>query len=155
MPAKNLVQQSAAAKEHQLIQNPNRIRIVLLAIAFAAGSSSISPAMAQSGDMNCDGAFNIADIPLFVDSLLTTGTFGGCDISRADMNADGLINGRDTQPFVAALLAPCPPGLSLCGGVCVDLMWDGMNCGFCGNMCAPQDYCAWGACTGFCIGCPP
>jgi hypothetical protein len=57
------------------------------------------------GDMNCDDAVTVADIPLFVQALLATGAFGGCDINRADMNEDGLTNGRDTQPFVAVLLA--------------------------------------------------
>jgi hypothetical protein len=47
----------------------------------------------------------------------------------------------------------CPTGLTNCSGACRDLNWDGMNCGFCGNMCNPQDYCSWGACSGYCIGC--
>jgi hypothetical protein len=113
-------------------------------------------ALALPGDMNCDGAVNVADIPLFVDALLATGSFGGCDISRADMNADALIDGRDTQPFVAALMTPtCPDGLTMCGGVCVDLMWDGNNCGACGNQCAPLEYCSLGQCWGTCVGCEP
>ena len=58
------------------------------------------------GDINCDDTVTVADIPPFVQALLNTGGFGGCDINRADMNMDGLINGRDTQPFVAVLLAP-------------------------------------------------
>jgi hypothetical protein len=103
--------------------------------------------MAQTGDMNCDGALNIADIPLFVDALLATGTFGGCDINRADMNADGLINGRDTQPFVASLLAnPCAAGLTLCSGVCVYLPEDPQNCGSCGNVCPTGTSCLGGFC---------
>src|SRR5262245_21141797 len=82
-----------------------------------------STALALLGDMNCDGAVNSTDIPLFVDALLATGSFAGCDINRADMNADALINGLDAQAFVAALLAnPCPPGFTWCDPSCVDLM---------------------------------
>jgi hypothetical protein len=104
--------------------------------------------MAQSGDMNCDGALNIADIPLFVDALVDTGSFGGCDISRADMNGDTLINGHDTQPFVAALLAgPCPGGSTLCNGVCVNLLWNSQNCGSCGNACPEGLVCQNGSCA--------
>jgi hypothetical protein len=62
------------------------------------------PCQCRLGDMNCDDAVDTTDIPLFVQALLQTGGFGGCDISLADMNGDGLINGLDAQAFVAALL---------------------------------------------------
>lgn len=58
------------------------------------------------GDMDCNNVIDTSDVPHFVEALVATGTFTGCDIARADMNADMLIDGRDTQPFAAALLAP-------------------------------------------------
>ncbi len=132
-------------------QKLRHLRIVLLATAFAAGWSPFSPAMAQSGDMNCDGAFDIADIPLFVEAMLPAGGFGGCDINRADMNTDTLIDGRDTQAFVAALLAPpCPGGQTLCFGVCHDLR---NEISFCGTTCENAVSCSvFETCTdGVCV----
>lgn len=58
------------------------------------------------GDLNCDLAVDLADVPHFVEALLATGNFTGCDVNRADMSQDGLIDGGDTRQFVAALLAP-------------------------------------------------
>jgi hypothetical protein len=65
------------------------------------------------GDMNCDGVVDLNDVPLYVEALLGTPDFAGCDIMRADINADTLINGLDTQPFIALLLftEPSPPTL--------------------------------------------
>jgi len=119
-----------------------------------------SAASACVGDMNCDGAFNTADIPLFVDALLATGSFGGCDINRADMNADALINGLDTQPFVAMLLAspgPCSGGQMWCGGACREVQLDPSHCGCCFNQCGPGQNCAGGICQDAepCPGCGP
>jgi len=58
------------------------------------------------GDMNCNGSVTVADIPLFIQALLGTPGFPGCDVTRADVNNDGLNNGRDVKPFVALLTAP-------------------------------------------------
>ncbi len=128
--------------------NPGNARIIVFAIATTLVCGAASPSMAQRGDMNCDGAVNTADIPLFVQALLGTGSFGGCDINRADMNADARVNGLDTQAFAAALLASgCPPG--------TDFNWDALNCGSCGHACQGTEYCSWGECYGVCIGCGP
>lgn len=56
------------------------------------------------GDLNCSGSVDVADVPLFVEALLSPGTFGGCDISLADVNGDTLTDGRDIGGFVAAVL---------------------------------------------------
>lgn len=64
------------------------------------------PCACPLGDMNCDDAVNTGDIPLFVQALLQSGGFGGCDINLADVNQDAQINGRDVSPFVTALLMP-------------------------------------------------
>ena len=56
------------------------------------------------GDLNCDNAVTVADVPHFIDALISPGSFTGCDIMRADMNADSLNDGRDTAAFAAALV---------------------------------------------------
>jgi len=58
------------------------------------------------GDLNCDGAIDAADLPLFVQALLVADDFAGCDISRADLNEDGVPDGDDVQLFLYALLQP-------------------------------------------------
>jgi hypothetical protein len=40
----------------------------------------------------------------------------------------------------------CPPGLTFCTGVCVDLMIDMSNCGACGLSCPPAGVCVTGIC---------
>lgn len=62
-----------------------------------------NPCPFVKGDVNCDRAMDMADIPLFVDAVI--GTYVGCDITLADMNEDGWEDGLDIQPFVSALLA--------------------------------------------------
>lgn len=61
-----------------------------------------------SGDLNCDGAVGMEDIPAFVLALLDpseyAGTYPDCDPLQADLNHDGAIAGDDVQPFVAGLL---------------------------------------------------
>ena len=42
----------------------------------------------------------------------------------------------------------CPPGSAMCGGSCIDILWDGTNCGGCGFQCAPLEFCNWGVCEG-------
>ena len=61
-----------------------------------------------SGDMDCDGDLDLADISAFtlamLDSPAWTSTYPYCNINRGDMNGDGLINGADIQLFVDALI---------------------------------------------------
>ena len=49
--------------------------------------------------------------------------------------------------------AGCPAGSAMCGDACVDLLFDGLNCGACGHQCQPLEFCSWGVCEGSCIGC--
>ncbi len=61
------------------------------------------------GDLNCDGAVDVGDIPFFVQALTDPGGFTGCDIGRADVNADGTTDGGDIPTFVGCVLAGgCP-----------------------------------------------
>jgi hypothetical protein len=64
------------------------------------------------GDVNCDHAVNMDDVPYFVAALI--GGYTGCDITLADMNCDGNADGLDIAPFVDCLVnsnfPPCPTG---------------------------------------------
>ncbi len=60
------------------------------------------------GDMNCDGAFNGADIDPFFLALGDMGAYElaypGCEGAfRGDMNGDGAFNGADIDAFFTAL----------------------------------------------------
>ncbi|MCH8805051.1 MAG: S8 family serine peptidase [Planctomycetes bacterium] len=73
----------------------------------ASEASSYSVAACSLGDMNCDGAFNGADIdPFFLalgDPAAYMAAFPNCDILQGDMNGDGLVNGGDIDPFFQCL----------------------------------------------------
>lgn len=52
-----------------------------------------------AGDMDCSGLVDMADLPEFLDYLLSG--FPSC---RADINGDQAVDGRDIDPFVTAVL---------------------------------------------------
>ena len=60
-----------------------------------------------AGDLNCDGAFNCADIdPFFLALGAPTAyraRFPECDFTLADMDGDGRVTGADIDPFFTAL----------------------------------------------------
>ena len=65
------------------------------------------------GDLNCDGFVNPADIPHFVQALLSPSGYDAdhdgdpypvCQRSLADFNQDTMEDGLDIQLFVNALL---------------------------------------------------
>jgi hypothetical protein len=67
-----------------------------------------------SGDLNCDGVLNTADIPHFVEAILDSTTYAAdhdgspyppCQRSHADLNGDTRVDGLDIQYFVDELLA--------------------------------------------------
>ncbi len=58
----------------------------------------------DAGDMNCDATLDIQDIPPFIDALISSVGFAGCDINLADMNNDGIRDGLDLSLFVEELL---------------------------------------------------
>ncbi len=62
------------------------------------------------GDVNCDSALDLDDIPALVTALLDPNeyaiTYDGCNILNVDLNVDGDVNGLDVQELVDALLAP-------------------------------------------------
>jgi hypothetical protein len=57
-----------------------------------------------------------------------------------DSAADWSLSGPSTPGYL------CNPGLTLCGGRCVDRALDRANCGACGTACGPQQTCIAGAC---------
>ena len=65
-----------------------------------------------AGDMNCDGAFNGADIdPFFMalaDPAKYVARYSYCYLFLADMNRDGRVDGADIDPFFACLAGNCP-----------------------------------------------
>ncbi len=73
--------------------------------AIAAAQAALVPV---SGDMDCSGALDAADVAVFVQAQIDPDAYAAghptCAILRGDMNGDGLLDGRDVQGFVAALL---------------------------------------------------
>ena len=59
------------------------------------------------GDMNCDCAVNLVDVPGFIEALVDPAAYvaihPGCAIGNGDMQPDGQVNGRDVQVFVDKL----------------------------------------------------
>lgn len=64
---------------------------------------------ASSGDLNCDGIVNVADIAPFAMALTDPQGYAlaypGCHGRGADLNVDCLINGQDIAQFVDSLLS--------------------------------------------------
>ncbi|MFO0972897.1 MAG: PA14 domain-containing protein [Phycisphaerae bacterium] len=56
------------------------------------------------GDLDCDHAVTMSDVPRFVSLLLDPNQIDVCTSQSADMNADGAVDGMDVQAFVAVLL---------------------------------------------------
>ena len=53
------------------------------------------------GDVNCDGAINLLDVPAFVDAIVS-GSFS----PKADINLDGSVDLLDVSPFIELLAGP-------------------------------------------------
>jgi hypothetical protein len=56
------------------------------------------------------------------------------------------MNACEDSEFCAAGACACRPGLTECGGACVDLAADAQNCGACGNACSGGGACVDGVC---------
>ena len=114
----------------------------ILALA-ACGTSAPAPARCAPGDVICGGACT---------SLLTSqSNCGGCGIA---CQAPG--NGGTTSCVGGACQPACAAPLGLCnartdagasGLACTDTSADPVNCGACGQVCAPQQTCNAGRCT--------
>lgn len=64
----------------------------------------------SSGDLNCDGQVNAADVAPFTQALLDPAAYQAahptCNRNGADVNADGFIDGRDIQAMTHKIIAP-------------------------------------------------
>ena len=73
----------------------------------AIGLAGVTVTFRLLGDVNCDGAFNGADIdPFFLalgDPAGYATAFPDCDLVLADMNCDGAVNGADIDAFFLCL----------------------------------------------------
>lgn len=62
----------------------------------------------ESGDLNCDGVLDVADVAPFVTALTDIDAydagFPSCTATHGDMNTDGALNAADVGAFVSALL---------------------------------------------------
>jgi hypothetical protein len=77
----------------------------------------------------------------------TTGSGG------ATTGSGGATTGAGGDPGLTGsggATAPCNAGLTLCGGLCVDIVSDAANCGDCGVVCPTGQYCSVGTCTTAC-----
>jgi len=77
-------------------------------VSVGPTSVQLTVVPAVIGDVNCDCALSVADIPAFVqalvDPLAYQVMYPGCDLGNADVNGDTLANGRDVSLFVELLL---------------------------------------------------
>jgi len=71
-------------------------------LAFLGENANV-PGGPVAGDMDCDCHVSSSDVPPFIEALLDSPTFTGCDIDHADMNGDGKIDGDDIAAFVASV----------------------------------------------------
>ncbi len=81
---------------------------------------------------------------------------GGCSSSSDDGTTDvpDVPEARDgdVPRDDGGEVAACDPGLTACGGFCVDLQDDPANCGACGTTCPLDRPCDRGACSDACTG---
>ncbi len=76
-------------------------------VAKNTGGSTSGPiwsfTTARLGDLNCDGAFDGADIWALFTGLTDwqqyLRDYPGCDLLNGDMNGDGYVDGGDITPF--------------------------------------------------------
>lgn len=89
--------------------------------AFTTAGDNVSPCWARwgpdcaRGDLNCDQLVDSADVPLFVDALLSTQPLTVCEAYTANVNGDmdcaggPRVDASDIQPFVDCVLGGlCP-----------------------------------------------
>ncbi len=78
--------------------------------AFLSGPNAgcIAPGAQMKGDLDCNCAISLTDIPEFVQALVDPiayqATHPSCPLANGDMNGDTAVNGSDVSMFVAVLL---------------------------------------------------
>jgi alpha-D-xyloside xylohydrolase len=128
-----------------------------------SGGTAGSGGVSTSGGTTASGGGTAATGATATDSGGTTGaggtaTSGGgtaatgatATDSGGTTGAGGTSSGASTSTGTGGAGEACSAGLTLCGGLCVDLMADAANCGQCDMVCASDQVCSVGACTGAC-----
>lgn len=76
----------------------------------------------------------------------TTGAGAATSVSSTAASIDATVSSTSTSSG-GTCAAPCDPGLTCCGGACVNAQNDILNCGACGTTCpGPSPYCHLGVC---------
>jgi hypothetical protein len=124
-------------------KRPTR-RATLRLLAGGVLAGLLSPRLARAAmqpDRDGDGLFDDDE----------TGVYG-TDPDNPDSDGDGVDDGQEvydgTDPLTPQGGAGCGAGLTNCGGVCVDLVNDRLNCGACGAACAELVNCWESNCGG-------
>ncbi len=151
-----------------------------LAVVISAGATGTARGVMSVGDMNCDGAINGLDIPLFVNCLLGTncnlnlvdcdGNPGnGCETNlNTNVNHCGacgqacsIANGTAACVGGACTVGSCDSGYANCDGNAAngceaELFSDPNHCGNCGVVCPGRPHagptCEQGLCGFECVG---
>ncbi len=97
--------------------------------AVTASGVTCPQGWAANGSAGFCGVGGACCVPAFVTCAASSDCLAG------KVCVDGLCQGG------------CAPGQSLCEGDCVDLAWNSLHCGACGNACAAGETCTWGLCT--------
>jgi hypothetical protein len=108
--------------------------------ALLAGGEVAPVRAAQRPDRDGDGLYDDDEVEVY-----------GTNPDVFDTDGDGVGDGEEvylgTDPRTpAGGNAGCPAGQALCGGVCIDVSADPLNCGACGSICAASQSCVSGVC---------
>ena len=108
---------------------------------FDAFSKSLAESVSRRDTLRRLGAVLAGAVlaPLMLGTARAGGP-GRAAQTRAKPSAKGA---REPSSFRAD---DCPPPLANCGGVCVDLDFDPINCGACGFFCDIGESCLGGVC---------
>jgi hypothetical protein len=115
----------------------------------ACVAGNCQPSAAQSAQTLECGADSAACNGVCVDVLFDSNNCGMCGVQCAP---DEACVAGNCQPSAALTVPPgqevgCGVDMALCNGVCVDVLGDPNNCGFCGNACPAGTACVGGSCV--------
>jgi hypothetical protein len=122
-----------------------------MASGGAAGSGGVGGSGGASGSGGVSGSGGASGTGAAGGSGGVAGS-GGTTASGGETAAGGTTasSGGTTSAGTGGAGQACSAGLTLCDGVCVDLMADAANCGQCGAVCPAELVCSAGACTAAC-----